>query len=80
MNLSTARSEKRAKEVGIRKVVGAVRAALRSQFIGEAVLLSFFAINISLGLVAAILPSFNTITGKEIQLPVDTPFYYNKSN
>lgn len=76
MNLTTARSVKRAREIGIRKVVGAVRSALRYQFIGEAVLLSFFAILISLALVALILPSFNSITGKEIPLPVDQAVFW----
>ena len=76
MNLTTARSVKRAREIGIRKVVGAMRSALRYQFIGEAVLLSFFAIIISLALVALILPSFNSITGKEIPLPVDQKVFW----
>ena len=76
MNLTTARSVKRAREIGIRKVVGAVRASLRSQFLGEAVLLSFFAIIVSLGLVALALPFFNSITGKEIPLPVDKTVFW----
>ena len=76
MNLTTARSVKRAREIGIRKVVGAVRSALRYQFIGEAVLLSFFAIVISLLLVALILPSFNSITGKQIPLPVNQKIFW----
>jgi predicted permease len=69
MNLTTARSVKRAREIGIRKVVGAVRSVLRFQFIGEAVLLSFFAIFISLLLVILAVPGFNSITGKQISLP-----------
>ena len=76
MNLTTARSVKRAREIGIRKVVGAMRSALRYQFIGEAVLFSFFAIIVSLALAALILPSFNSITGKEIPLPVDRPVFW----
>ena len=76
MNLTTARSVKRAREIGIRKVVGAVRSSLRGQFIGEAILLSFFAIIISLALVALILPSFNTITGKQIPLPTDQTTFW----
>jgi len=51
MNLATARSAKRAKEVGVRKVVGAVRSALIKQFVGEAMLLTIFAIIISVLLV-----------------------------
>lgn len=76
MNLSTARSVKRAREIGIRKVVGAVRSVLRYQFIGEAVLLSFFSIIISLVLVALILPAFNNITGKQILLPVEGSLFW----
>ncbi len=51
MNLNTARSEKRAKEVGIRKVVGARKGGLISQFLGESILLSFFAALLAIGLV-----------------------------
>ncbi|MBC7828465.1 MAG: ABC transporter permease [Chitinophagaceae bacterium] len=76
MNLTTARSVKRAREIGIRKVVGAVRSVLRRQFIGEAVLLSFFSIIISLVLVSLLLPSFNTITGKQISLPVNQSSFW----
>lgn len=76
MNLTTARSVKRAREIGIRKVVGAVRSSLRFQFVGEAVLLAFFAIVISLLLVAISLPTFNSITGKQIPLPVDQTLFW----
>jgi ABC-type antimicrobial peptide transport system permease subunit len=69
MNLTTARSIKRAKEIGIRKVVGAVRFALIRQFIGEAFLIVFISIIISLGLISFILPLFNQLVGKEIDLP-----------
>lgn len=71
MNLATARSAKRAKEVGVRKVVGAVRTALIKQFIGEAMLLTIFAITIAILLVTLLLPSFNSLTGKEIVLPIN---------
>jgi putative ABC transport system permease protein len=63
MNLTTARSVKRAKEIGIRKVVGAVRPALIRQFIGEAVLLAFFSVVLALGMVMLMLPGFNMMTG-----------------
>jgi putative ABC transport system permease protein len=66
MNLSTARSEKRAKEVGIRKVVGAQRKALVSQFIGESVLLSFFAGILALIIIQLALPAFGKLTNKEL--------------
>lgn len=69
MNLTTARSVKRAKEIGIRKVVGAVRPALISQFIGEAVLLSLFSVILALLIVLIVLPGFNQMTGKSIHFP-----------
>ncbi len=69
MNLTTARSVKRAKEIGVRKVVGALRFSLVKQFIGEALLIVFIAIIISLLLVTLVLPSFNHLTGKQINLP-----------
>jgi ABC-type antimicrobial peptide transport system permease subunit len=70
MNLSTARSVKRAKEVGVRKTIGALRSALIIQFIGEAIIFAFSAIVIAIVLVMFILPVFNSITGKQIVLPV----------
>ncbi len=69
MNLATARSVKRAKEIGVRKVVGAVRSVLISQFIGEALLLSFLATVIALLLATLMLPVFNSLTGKQIAFP-----------
>ena len=71
MNLTTARSIKRGKEIGIRKVVGAVRGALIRQFIGEAILITAFAFVVGLLLVSAALPVFNIITQKQIQIPFD---------
>jgi putative ABC transport system permease protein len=69
MNLTTARSVKRAKEIGIRKVVGAVRPALIRQFLGEAVLLAFLSVVLALGVLLLALPGFNQLTGKEIVFP-----------
>jgi ABC-type antimicrobial peptide transport system permease subunit len=69
MNLSTARSEKRAKEVGIRKVVGAPRSTLISQFIGESVLISFLAALLAIGIVLLSLPGFNQLTEKHLYVP-----------
>jgi putative ABC transport system permease protein len=66
MNLSTARSANRAKEVGLRKVVGAQRVQLIKQFIGESMILTFIAILVSLLLVLATLPLFNSISGKSL--------------
>ncbi len=76
MNLTTARSVKRAKEIGIRKVVGAVRPALIRQFIGEAVLLSLFSVILALGIVLLVLPAFNHMTGKVISFPYGSPTFW----
>ncbi|MEP7376969.1 MAG: ABC transporter permease [Chitinophagaceae bacterium] len=69
MNLTTARSAKRAKEIGVRKVVGALRFALIRQFIGEALVIVFIAIVIALMAVMFVLPPFNQLTGKDIHIP-----------
>jgi ABC-type lipoprotein release transport system permease subunit len=69
MNLNTARSEKRAKEVGIRKVVGARRGGLISQFLGESILLSFFSALLAIGLVLLSLSAFNKVTDKNLDIP-----------
>jgi len=66
MNLTTARSANRAKEVGLRKVVGAERIQLIRQFFGESVLMALFAYFSGLVLVELFLPVFNTLAGKEI--------------
>jgi ABC-type antimicrobial peptide transport system permease subunit len=76
MNLSTARSERRAKEVGIRKVVGAPRRLLVSQFIGESVLLSFLAALVAIGLVLLSLPGFNTLTDKHLYIPFGSIWFW----
>jgi len=73
MNLSTARSVKRAREVGVRKVVGAVRGLLVGQFLGEAMLLALLALITALGLGWLLLPVFNGLTGKAITLQVSSP-------
>jgi ABC-type antimicrobial peptide transport system permease subunit len=76
MNLTTARSIKRAKEIGVRKVVGALRSSLIGQFIGEAILMTFISIAAALALVVLILPVFNTITQKQISFPLyDASFW-----
>lgn len=66
MNLSTARSEKRAKEVGIRKVVGAGKRSLISQFIGESVAIALLAGIIAIIIVQLSLPAYNRLTDKEL--------------
>ncbi|MBN1273377.1 MAG: ABC transporter permease [Candidatus Aminicenantes bacterium] len=70
INLTTARSAKRALEVGMRKVVGAVKSQIIRQFYTEACLFTFFALFLSLGLVVLLLPSFNNLSGKEISLEI----------
>ena len=69
MNLTTARSVKRAREIGVRKVVGVVRSVLIQQFIGEAILLTVLAVIIAIVMVGALLPVFNSITQKHIEMP-----------
>lgn len=76
MNLATARSAKRAKEVGVRKVIGAHRLALIGQFAGEALLLTFFSVIISVILAIVLLPLFNNLTGKELSLPLTQPVFW----
>ncbi|MDO6429017.1 ABC transporter permease [Flavitalea sp. BT771] len=68
MNLSTARSEKRAREVGVRKVIGAGRASLIHQFLGESFLLCLIALAIGLLLTQLLLPLFNQLTQKQLTL------------
>lgn len=76
MNLATARSIKRAKEVGIRKTAGAIRARLIVQFIGEALLLTFLALLTALVLTVIALPYFDLLTAKNIVLPVRMPGFW----
>jgi putative ABC transport system permease protein len=66
MNLTTARSARRAKEIGIRKVTGSSRIQLISQFLIESTLTAFFALLLALGLIALLLPAFNSLSGKFI--------------
>jgi putative ABC transport system permease protein len=68
MNLATARSLKRAREVGVRKVVGAGKRQLIGQFIGESLVVSFLAMCLSLLIVLLMLPTFNALTEKQLSL------------
>ena len=68
MNLSTAKSANRSLEVGIRKVVGSSRQLLIRQFIGESVLISLISLFITFFLIELILPAFNNITGKDLDM------------
>jgi len=76
MNLSTARSEKRAKEVGIRKTVGSLRTQLIKQFLSESVLVSFVSFVFSIILVLLFLPFFNSLAAKNIQMPLLNPAFW----
>lgn len=68
MNLSTARAVKRAREVGIRKLVGANRTTLVGQFIGESIILSLLALVLAVIMVELFQPVFNSILGRDLQL------------
>jgi putative ABC transport system permease protein len=68
MNLATARSARRAKEVGLRKVVGAVRSQLIWQFLGESMMISFFALILAIAMVWLFLPVFNHLAEKELAI------------
>ena len=76
MNLSTARSEKRAREVGVRKAVGSGRRQLIGQFLSESMLISFLALLFALLIVVIALPFFNKLTEKEMSLQVANPLFW----
>lgn len=76
MNLATAGATQRAKEVGVRKVVGAVRRTLMLQFVCEAILLTLCSVMIAIALVVLLLPAFNTLTGKQLLLPTTQPAFW----
>jgi len=76
MNLSTARSEKRAKEVGIRKAIGSLRSELIAQFFCESLLIAFLAFFLSLLLVQLILPFFNDVAGKKMMVPFGNAIFW----
>jgi ABC-type antimicrobial peptide transport system permease subunit len=76
MNLSTARSEKRAREVGIRKVAGAYKTALILQFLGESLFIVFISGLIALLLVRLFLPSFDLLINKELVLPYGNLYFW----
>ncbi|HEY2580154.1 MAG TPA: ABC transporter permease, partial [Mucilaginibacter sp.] len=76
MNLSTARSERRAKEVGIRKAVGARKTSLISQFVGESIFLAFIAGIIAIIIVQSILPGFNQLSDKSLFIPYSNSSFW----
>jgi putative ABC transport system permease protein len=73
MNLATARSEQRAREVGVRKVLGAGKKMLVAQFIGEALLMSFLAVILAIGIIYLVLPGYNTLVEKHLSLGINKP-------
>lgn len=75
MNLATARSERRAKEIGVRKVLGSGRRRLIRQFIGEAIALSIVATLLAVVLMALVLPWFNLLMGKQMTLGLNDPVH-----
>jgi putative ABC transport system permease protein len=77
MNLSTARSEKRAKEVGIRKTVGSERKQLIGQFLSESVLVAFVSLVLSILLVILLMPLFNKLADKDISLPWSNGIFWS---
>jgi putative ABC transport system permease protein len=80
MNLTTAQSVKRAREIGVRKVMGAVRGVLIKQFIGESLLLTTFSVIVAIVLMSMVLPAFNHITQKQMAIPFgDVSFWLKLS-
>ncbi|HLA57729.1 MAG TPA: FtsX-like permease family protein [Puia sp.] len=79
MNLSTARSEKRAREVGIRKAIGSARSQLIKQFFSESLLVVSFAYILATGLVISFLPWFNHLSGKQMMIPWANSFFWISS-
>lgn len=76
MNLSTARSEKRAKEVGIRKSIGSMRSQLIYQFFSESMVVALLAFVLSIGLVYLALPTFNDVADKKLSLLWSSPAFW----
>ncbi|RKR85731.1 ABC-type antimicrobial peptide transport system permease subunit [Mucilaginibacter gracilis] len=76
MNLSTARSEQRAREVGVRKVLGAARYKLICQFIGESLFMSLVSALFALFIVFVVLPWFNTLVHKQLSLNIFYPVHW----
>ena len=76
MNLSTARSEKRGKEVGIRKVIGAQKKSLIAQFIAESIMLAFIAGVLSIIVVLFVLPAYDQLVGVKLFIDFSNPYYW----
>lgn len=76
INITTARAEKRSKEVGVRKAVGARRSTLVTQFMGEAGVTMMFSFTLALLFLILLLPYFNTLVESEMTLPFGTPVFW----
>lgn len=76
MNLSTAGSAKRAKEISVRKVIGAMRSSVIHQFIGEALLVASLAVIVAMSFIIIALPQFNQLTGKHITMPFSSTSFW----
>jgi len=76
MNLSTARSANRAKEVGVRKVMGSLRSHLIRQFLTESVLLSAFSFLLAVGIAWLVVPLFRDLSGKDLLIPFGSGFFW----
>ncbi|MBL0111430.1 MAG: ABC transporter permease [Saprospiraceae bacterium] len=76
MNLSTAQSIKKAKEIGVRKAIGSLRHQLIGQFLVEAVFMSFIAMVVSILILMILLPAFNTILQVGVSIPVQSPVFW----
>ncbi len=76
MNLSTARSQQRAKEVGIRKTMGSLRGQLITQFLGESLVVALLAFVLAIGLTVSSLPWFSSISGRTMTLPWTSPIFW----
>jgi hypothetical protein len=77
MNLSTARSERRAREVGVRKTLGSLRWQLILQFLAESILMTALAFLLSVALVQVVLPSFDAMTGDAVQVPYESAWFWS---
>lgn len=76
MNLATARSASRAKEVGVRKVMGSLRSDLMRQFLIESIFITLFAFIVAIGLAYLALPVFNNLSLKQLEIPFGQPVFY----
>ena len=76
MNLTTARSAHRAKEIGVRKVMGSVRSSLVGQFLSETILMAAIGVIIALMIASFAMPWFNELTGRDIGMPWGNPLFW----